>query len=74
MRGEDATMIIRVNAGGARLEAPGDLKGFKLVVEDGLEGDALGKAVAEAGRLEGQHAWISPAWLRAASGLAADPA
>jgi len=67
-------MIIRVTSAGAMLEAPEDLKGFKLVVEGGLAGDALATALGAAGRLAGEHAWISPGWLRDASGLAGDAA
>ena len=67
-------MIIRVAPGqGARLEAPEDFKGFKVVVEGGLEGPALAAALGAAGRLDGAHVWVAPDWLRAASGLAGTP-
>ena len=66
-------MLIRVTRAATTLEAAADLKRFKLVVEDGLAGPALAAALGEAGRLEGEHVWVSPDWLRAASGLAADP-
>ncbi|MBV1797744.1 hypothetical protein [Siccirubricoccus sp. G192] len=67
-------MLIRVTREHAlRLEAPEDLKRFKLLVEGDIAGEALARALGEAGRLEGEHAWIAPDWLRRASGLAADP-
>lgn len=66
-------MIIRVTReGGARLEAPEDLKRFKLVAEGDLAGEALARALGEAGRVEGEHAWISQDWLRRASGRVGD--
>ena len=67
-------MIIELTAAGITLVAPEDVKGFKLVAPAGLTGDALATALGEAGRLVGEHAWISPAWVRAASGLAGDAA
>jgi len=64
-------MIIRVVPGqGARLEAPEDFKGFKVVVEGGLAGAALAAALGPAGRLDGAHIWVAQDWLRGASGLA----
>jgi hypothetical protein len=66
-------MLVRVTREHAlRLEAPEDLKRFKLLVEGDTAGEALTRALGEAGRLEGGHAWISPDWLRRASGLAGD--
>jgi hypothetical protein len=63
-------MLIRLAPGrAAALEAPEDFKRFKLVASPGLAGAALGQALGEAGRLEGEHAWIAPAWLQRASGL-----
>lgn len=67
-------MIVHVSKAGARLDAPDDLKAFKLVVADGLQGEALADALGSAGRLDGDHAWISPDWLRQASGRAGDAA
>ncbi|MCB4823151.1 hypothetical protein [Roseicella aerolata] len=67
-------MIVHVSAQGARLDAPEDLKGFKLLVTDGLQGEALARALGSAGTLEDEHAWISPDWLRQASGRAGDAA
>jgi hypothetical protein len=43
------------------------------VVEDGLAGPVLAIVLGAMGRLEGEHVWVSPDWLHAASGLAADP-
>jgi len=64
-------MIIRIAPGQpARLEAPEDFKGFKVVVEGGLADAALAAALGPAGRLEGAHVWVARDWLRAASGLA----
>jgi hypothetical protein len=66
-------MLIRVTREHAlRLEAPEDLKRFKLLVEGGIAGEALARVLDEAGRLEGEHVWVSPDWLRRASGLAGD--
>ena len=67
-------MLIRVSAAGAVLESPEDLKRFKLVAAQGLEGEALQQALGGAARLEGEHAWVSPEWIREASGLANDAA
>ena len=67
-------MIIRVTAAGAVLEGADDFKRFKLLAAPGLEGAALQQALGAAARLEGEHAWVSPEWLRAASGQAAVPA
>ncbi|MDO9707173.1 hypothetical protein [Paracraurococcus lichenis] len=67
-------MIIHVSTAGARLDAPEDLKAFKVLVAEGLHGEALAAALGPAGRLDGDHAWISPDWLRAASGRAGDAA
>ena len=62
-------MLIRVTrAATPVLDGVGDFKSFNLVAEDGLAGPALAAALGPAGRLEGGHAWISPAWLRAAAG------
>lgn len=61
-------MLIRVAHGGTALEAAEDLKRFKLVVQGGLAGTALQQALGNAGRLEGEHAWVSPDWLKQASG------
>jgi hypothetical protein len=67
-------MIVNVSAQGARLDAPEDLKAFKLLVRDGLQGEALARALGPPGTLDGDHAWISPDWLRQASGRTDDPA
>ena len=67
-------MIINVTAAGATLEAPEDLKRFKLLAAAGLHGEALQAALGGAARLEGEHAWVSPEWIREASGLANDAA
>jgi hypothetical protein len=68
-------MLIRVTReGGLRLESPEDLKRFKLVVEGDATGEALARALAPAGRLEAEHAWIFPGWLRDASGRGGDTA
>lgn len=66
-------MLIRVTPAGAELEAPTDLKAFKVVAAGDLHGEALQHALGGAARLEGEHAWVSPEWVREASGLAADP-
>jgi hypothetical protein len=67
-------MLIRLMPGAvATLEAPEDFKRFKLAAPQGLHGEGLSQALGHAGRLEGEHAWISPDWLRRASGLADDP-
>ncbi len=66
-------MLIRVTGASTELEAPEDLKRFTLVVEEGLAGPGLAFALGDAGRLDGEHAWISPDWLFANSGLADDP-
>jgi hypothetical protein len=66
-------MLIRVTGASTDLEAPEDLKRFKLVVEEGLAGPALAFALGDAGRLEGEHVWVSPDWLYANSGLTDDP-
>jgi hypothetical protein len=67
-------MLIRIAHGTATLEAPEDLKRFKLVVTGGAEGAALQQALGTAGRLEGEHVWVSPTWLAQASGRGADAA
>ena len=67
-------MLIRIANAAATLEAPEDLKRFKLVVSGGLEGADLQQALGTAGRLEGEHVWVAPAWLTQASGLGTDPA
>ncbi len=65
-------MLIRIANGTAALEAPEDLKRFKLVVSGGLEGAGLQQALGAAGRLEGEHVWVSPTWLADASGRGTD--
>jgi len=66
-------MMIRVARDlSVRLEAAEDLKRFKLVVEGDTAGETLQRALGEAGRLDGEHVWVSPAWLRRASGRATD--
>ena len=66
-------MLIRVAGDGAvRLEEPANLKQFKLVVEGDAAGEALKRALGAAGRVEGEHVWVSPDWLRRESGMAAD--
>ncbi len=62
-------MLIRVADGSVALEAAEDLKRFKLVVRGGATGAALQQALGAAGRLEEAHVWVSPAWLKQASGL-----
>ena len=57
-------MIIRIAGAAARLEDVENLKGFK-VVADSADPTALSAALAVAGRLDGEHAWINEAWLRA---------
>ncbi|TCZ65543.1 hypothetical protein [Roseicella aquatilis] len=67
-------MIIHVSAQGTRLDAPDDLKAFKLVVADGLAGEDLADALGPTGQLDGEHVWVSPDWLRQASGRTGDAA
>ena len=67
-------MIVHVSKAGTRLDAPDDLKAFKLVVADNLQGEAIADALGSAGQLDGDHAWISPDWLRQASGRTGDAA
>lgn len=65
-------MLIRIANGAATLEAPEDMKRFKLVVAGGAEGPALQQALGAAGRLDGEHVWVSPTWLAQASGRGGD--
>ncbi len=56
-------MIIAIDAGGAvTLQEADNFRGFK--VTSAVSGkDALAKALASVGRYDGEHAWISRAWL-----------
>jgi hypothetical protein len=67
-------MIVHVSARGVRLEAPEDLKAFRVVVADDLQGESLADALGSVGQLDGEHVWVSPDWLRQASGRAGDAA
>lgn len=68
-------MIIRAGQGHPpTLDEPSDFTMFKLVVADGLAGEALQLALGSAGRVAGEHVWVDRDWLRAAAGLAGDPA
>lgn len=48
-------MIVHVSSQGVRLDAPEDLKAFKVVVADGLAGEDLADALGPAGQLDGEH-------------------
>lgn len=60
-------MIVSLDAGrGPRLDDADNFRAFKVTAPKGLEGEALGRALAPVGRLDadGAHAWIGEAALR----------
>jgi hypothetical protein len=63
-------MFIKLTAGAATLEDIDNFKAFK--VTSSLPPEAAASALAAAGRLDGAHAWINPAWLQA-NGRPDDP-
>jgi hypothetical protein len=55
-------MFIKISAAApATLEDPDNFKAFKVVASAG----APDSAFAAFGRLDGDHAWVDPAWLKA---------
>jgi len=62
-------MIIVTEAGRARLEEADNLTGFKLLAHGSREDRAaVGVALADAGRIEGDVAWIEVSWLLSQAG------
>jgi hypothetical protein len=56
-------MFIKLSsAGAATLEESDNFKAFKVVSEVAPEHAAA--ALGGAGKIDGEHAWIEPAWLR----------
>jgi hypothetical protein len=56
-------MFIKLSAAlPATLEDAGNFKAFKVVSD--VTPEQAGAALGGAGRLDGDHAWIEPAWLR----------
>lgn len=51
---------------------PEDTRSFKLVAPRDLSGTDLAQALSGIADVESDHAWVFAAWIREASGLAAD--
>ena len=56
-------MFINLIAGTATLEDIDNFKAFKVTTQ--LPASAIAEALAGAGRIDGAHAWIDPAWVKA---------
>jgi hypothetical protein len=68
-------VLIRITADGqALLEEAEDLRRFALRFDPGARGTPAGDAaLARIARPDGEHAWVSEAWLRATAPRGAAP-